>query len=29
MEYDDWQAAFTPIDLALGWGKLSNPAVDL
>ena len=26
--YDDWQAAFAPIDLALGWGKISEPQTD-
>ncbi len=26
--YDDWQAAFTPLDLALGWGKLGEPQTD-
>lgn len=26
--YDDWQARFAPVDLALGWGKISEPAVD-
>ena len=28
MGYEDWQADFTPVDLALGWGKMSDPAVD-
>jgi hypothetical protein len=27
-EYDDWQAIFSPVDVALGWGKISDPAVD-
>ena len=26
--YDDWQADFSPVDLALGWGFMSDPAVD-
>jgi hypothetical protein len=26
--YDDWQAGFSPLDLALGWGVMSDPAVD-
>ena len=26
--YDDWQAQFVPVDVALGWGKVSDPAVD-
>jgi hypothetical protein len=26
--YDDWQATFTPFDLALAWGKLGVPLVD-
>ena len=26
--YDDWQAVFTPIDLALGWGKIGEPPID-
>lgn len=27
-QYDDWQAAFAPIDLALGWGKISERRID-
>lgn len=27
-EYDDWQSNFTPVDVALGWGNLSTPAID-
>lgn len=27
-EYDDWQAIFSPVDVALGWGKISDPTVD-
>lgn len=26
--YDDWQASFAPLDLALGWGEMSEPRVD-
>lgn len=26
--YDDWQALFVPVDVALGWGKVSDPSVD-
>lgn len=26
--YDDWQAHFVPIDVALGWGNLGDPAID-
>lgn len=26
--YVDWQATFSPVDLALGWGMMSDPAVD-
>ncbi len=26
--YSDWQAHFVPLDVALGWGKVSDPAVD-
>jgi hypothetical protein len=28
MHYQDWQADFSPVDLALGWGIMGNPAVD-
>lgn len=27
-QYDDWQAAFSPVDLALGWGEISKTRVD-
>ncbi|MBK8899910.1 MAG: hypothetical protein IPM53_01885 [Anaerolineaceae bacterium] len=27
-QYDDWQAAFAPIDLALGWGIIGDPQID-
>lgn len=27
-QYEDWQAGFSPIDLALGWGMMSDPTVD-
>jgi hypothetical protein len=27
-QYDDWQAAFTPMDIALGWGEIGEPHVD-
>lgn len=26
--YDDWQALFAPVDVALGWGKVIDPSVD-
>lgn len=26
--YDDWQATFAPVDLALGWGEISEPGAD-
>jgi hypothetical protein len=26
--YWDWQSQFAPLDLALGWGQMSDPAVD-
>lgn len=26
--YDDWQARFAPIDLALGWGEIGRPEAD-
>ncbi|MCA9971914.1 MAG: hypothetical protein KC425_16940, partial [Anaerolineales bacterium] len=26
--YEDWLAPFVPVDLALGWGEMSDPAVD-
>jgi hypothetical protein len=26
--YTDWQATFVPVDVALGWGRLGNPAAD-
>lgn len=27
-QYEDWQADFSPVDLALGWGFMSDPDVD-
>lgn len=27
-QYDDWQASLSPVDLALGWGMLSEPRID-
>jgi hypothetical protein len=27
-KYDDWQAEFSPVDMALGWGLMSDPEVD-
>lgn len=27
-QYDDWQAGLAPVDLALGWGMLSEPRID-
>lgn len=26
--YDDWQARFAPVDLALGWGEIGEPGAD-
>lgn len=26
--YDDWQATVVPVDLALGWGTMSEPKID-
>jgi hypothetical protein len=26
--YWDWQSQFSPLDLALGWGQMSDPAVE-
>lgn len=27
-QYNDWQASLSPVDLALGWGMLSEPRID-
>ncbi len=27
-QYDDWQSSLVPVDLALGWGMLSQPRID-